>query len=250
MKFKNNFIKLLTLLIISLSVLNLSGNVLATNNFTYEEYKKNVKEGFIDEEVKYKDMLELIEENKKLEKSLIDSKVFDLVYNSSNKKYQYKSARLSLQPGDVIITNATSFFGLTGHAAIALNSSSILEIPGKNRFVRIISPSTFKKNNSSGWIKIYRPKYSNWGKSAASWANKNYRNSKAPYKITFNINSTKETYCSKIVFQAYKFGVGKKVFKTFKAPSIGNVNAYSNNSLIVTPYNLPKFLDIQYKVQW
>lgn len=147
----------------------------------------------------------------------------------------------------MLITNSTSFFGLTGHAAIALNSSTILDTPGKNSYVRTISPSSFKKEYSSGWIKVYRPRYTSWGKSAANWADRNYRNSKAVYKISFDINSTKETYCSKIVFQAYKFGVGKKAFKTFDTESAGNVNAYGFKSLLVTPYNLPEYLDILYK---
>ena len=148
-----------------------------------------------------------------------------------------------MNPGDVLITNSTSSFGLTGHAAIALNSRTILDIPNKDSYVRTISPLRFKKQYSSGWIKVYRPRYASWGKSAANWADRKYRNSKSVYRISFDINSTKETYCSKIVFQAYKFGVGEKAFKRFNTPSAGNVNAYRLKSLIVSPYNLPEYLD-------
>lgn len=54
--------------------------------------------------------------------------------------------------------------------------------------------------------KSYRPVNYTYPVKVVSWAKNTYVDSSAKYVINTNVNSTHETYCSKIVFQAYKFG--------------------------------------------
>lgn len=59
----------ISLLLLALYLFIFSTNVFAEGGFTYEEYIKNVKEGYIAEDVKYEDMLKLINESAFLEKN-------------------------------------------------------------------------------------------------------------------------------------------------------------------------------------
>lgn len=73
----------------------------------------------------------------------------------------------------------------------------------------IVSLSAFENYyTEKGWIKYYRPYNASNGVKAANWARNTYVNSNDTYKINTNLSSTHETYCSKIVWQAYRYGVG------------------------------------------
>lgn len=192
--------------LVLLSILSLSpSNAFAEDNnsfskgITYEEYLEFKNLGFIDEDISFDEIKECQERSLELEKELNESSEFTLVKGNSLR---------NLQPGDVIITNATRLNGLTGHAAIALSSDQILHIPGFNEPVIVDSRRTFESDYKNGWIKVYRPNDYKDGSRAAGWAERNYKNSGAKYVLTKDFESTDKTYCSKIVLQAYYYGCG------------------------------------------
>lgn len=208
-----------------------------------EEFVQLQEEEIIDDNISYDLWLKFIENNNKLEQELNLSGNFKSIYNGE----LHKLSTINLESGDVIITNATSSFGLTGHAAIAIDSDEILDIPGPKKSVRTQTVNQFKNEYKNGWIKVYRPKDSSWGTKAAKWATETYKGSNAIYKITLDTNSTDKTYCSKIVHQAYKFGVGESAFKTYYHDQGGfTANDYNIDKVIISPYNLPISLDINY----
>ncbi|UXR54966.1 hypothetical protein [Staphylococcus schleiferi] len=86
------------------------------------------------------------------------------------------SSGFRLKAGDVLISNATSSKGLTGHAAIAISSNQVLHIHSAGHHPAVHSFSWFKKRYSGKgqWLKIYRSKNSKAGPKAAAWAKKNY----------------------------------------------------------------------------
>lgn len=215
------FISFLLTIVFSFSLIS---SVFAENNdfMTLDEFNSLKEEGYIGEDISYEDLKELNVESKKLEKYLENSDLFEQVPFSTDYLYS----------GDIIITNATSSEGLTGHAAIALNEYEIIHIRGPKYTPQVISPQEFKNLYSDGWIKVYRPK-ENIGRLAAQWVDRTYRNSGATYMITTNLASTNVTYCSKMVWQGYYFGVDKEVMP----PTLQTTNN------IITPYGLMEGLN-------
>lgn len=203
-KFKKFISFCLSLLMMGFLLVPIDAHAATNNEFTRKQYDKLVKDGVVGNDVSYQDLKTKFEEGKKFEQTLENSGKFHRVKRSA-------SSMPYLEAGDIIITNSTSSGGITGHAAIALGSDEILHIAGPGQRVTVVSPSTFENMYSSGWIKVYRPNNSRIGGEAASWAERTYRGSNAKYKITMNLASTDETYCSKIVWQAYYYGVGKNV---------------------------------------
>ena len=223
-----------------------NNNEIDSKSISYEEFIKAQEDGYIGEDITYKDMVNLSIKSSELEKELDHNDSFSKVYDSSNSKNMSKA--ISLKSGDVLITNDTIVLGITGHAAIALSSNKILDIPAPKKLVRTQTVSQFVTSYNKGWIKVYRPINSTWGSKAATWAQNNYEGSNAPYRITNEINSTKETYCSKIVYQAYKFGVGRTAFNTYEHSQGGgySANDYDLKSGMVLPYGLPVSIKINY----
>jgi len=140
--------------------------------------------------------------------------------------YEISLRNSTLKSGDILITNATSKNGITGHAGLVLDANEILHIQGAGYNPVVDTKARFIHRYKNGWIKVYRPSNTSMGESAANWADKKYRNSGALYGINLDLNRTDLTYCSKIVWQSYFFGVGRK--------SILN----SNKSRLIRPYNL------------
>lgn len=213
------FKKLISFLLTIVFSISLINNVFAQNNdfITIDEFNSLKQNGYIGEDVSYEYLKELNIQSKKLERFI----------ENSDKFYQVPFSIDNIYGGDIIITNSTSSNGLTGHAAIALNMHEIIHIQGKGYTPQVITPQQFKNKYSSGWIKVYRPR-ENIGRLAAQWAERTYRNSGVPYKITMNLATTNETYCSKMVWQAYYFGVGKEVMP----PALQTTNN------IIVPYGL------------
>ncbi|CAD7360842.1 MULTISPECIES: YiiX/YebB-like N1pC/P60 family cysteine hydrolase [Staphylococcus] len=148
------------------------------------------------------------------------------------------SSGFRLKAGDVLISNATSSKGLTGHAAIAISSNQVLHIHSAGHHPAVHSFSWFKKRYSGKgqWLKIYRSKNSKAGPKAAAWAKKNYVGKKYNYGINTKLSSKNPTYCSKIVYQAYKYGASKK-------------SIYDPGSHIIAPYALPNISSKSYKLR-
>lgn len=203
-----------------------------------DQFKEFQNEGIIGEDVSYETFLFAVNESNEAYEMLDRSDRFHQIYNYS---VQSLSAG-QLKAGDILITNAVNSLGIIGHAAIVIGYDLIMDIPGPGNMIRTMSSENFKSCFQKGWIKIYRPVFWDEGNAAAVWARNNYLNKKPVYKITMNINSTTETYCSKIVFQAYKFGVGRKAFNEypqFNGSTVDMVCDYDNNFMIIAPYHLP-----------
>ena len=84
--------------------------------------------------------------------------------------------------------------------------------------------------------KVYRCSHPNAGTKAAQWAKKHYENSDSEYLVTFNLKSETFTYCTKIIYQAYKYGVDK--------------NSVSDHGLyIISPYALTDNFTDEYKLK-
>ena len=44
---------------------------------------------------------------------------------------------------------------------------------------------------------------------AAKWAEEHYKDTDKTYLVTLNLKSERFTYCTKIIYQVYKYGVSK-----------------------------------------
>jgi len=217
----------LLLLLLVFSTINAFANVNTDNvMLSYEKYNEFRNEGYIGEEVTYDDLLKLYNQSKQLEKVLENDGRFTSIELTAE-TYMYS--------GDIIITNSTIFNGIAGHAAIAISPSRILHIEGPGHLVSVISRSDFEeKYINDRWIKIYRMNDKSIAGDAASWAQTNYQNSNAKYVINKDLTTTDKTYCSKIVFQAYYYGVGSNTVHS----SFSNVL----KSTIMPPYSLQDVL--------
>jgi hypothetical protein len=201
-------------------------------SLSYKEYAELKANNYIGKDISYDYLKKINDEAKKLEETLDNNTKFT--------KYSLYSLA-TLKAGDILITNATSSSGIVGHAAIAISSNEILHIAGFGQKVEVNSINNFKNRYSSGWIKVYRLNNSTIAGRAASWARTNYKGSNAVYKITTNLTTKTETYCSKIVFQAYYFGgssavVGPKFTLTgtvmpYVLPSLFSGGSYSCNKI-------------------
>ena len=169
----------------------------------YENYKYMVDNGYLDSEISFEEWNAYLDENERLEKEF------------ENEEIPFYIGKLrsgfELERGDILVTNGTSKKGLTGHAAIALDSENILHIAGPNDVPDTITKKEWIENYHDGktWTKVYRHSDSDIASSAADWAEETYNGSNAEYKITNDTNDTSKTYCSKIVWQAYYFGTGE-----------------------------------------
>ncbi|QJI69797.1 hypothetical protein HI031_09370 [Staphylococcus haemolyticus] len=87
---------------------------------------------------------------------------------------------------------------------------------------------SFKQRFGEGkddWIKIYRCSMPGAGERAAKWAEEHYKDTDKTYLVTLNLKSERFTYCTKIIYQAYKYGVSKN-----------SINEHG--LLIISPYAL------------
>ncbi|WP_322906793.1 hypothetical protein [Paenibacillus campi] len=120
----------------------------------------------------------------------------------------YPGTSVAIRAGDVLVSNNTSSNGLTGHAGIVVNDQgSVATINGYNKFLTLEGITTWKSKNTN--TKVMR--YSNSGAAtqAGNWAKSYINNYKS--QVTYGLINTigvyeKETYCSKIVWDAYYFG--------------------------------------------
>ena len=204
-----------------------SAAVADTEHGTYEEYMGYVRQGVLGEDVSYEQWKELKKQALELEIALENSEEFEKVFDSEETTSTYAS--YAMRAGDVFITNGTSSAGLTGHAAIAVSSTKILHIAGVGSHPSTLSLSRWHQlYTSKGWTKVYRHSSSATASKAAAWASRTYEGSSAVYMINNNVSSTYETYCSKLVWQAYYFGADSAVYLA---------------AGIILPYNLPGLIN-------
>lgn len=171
----------------------------------YRQYVELQEKGVLGEDVTFEYWLRLTKEALALEKELEKSNDFYEVYSGEG---SIDKATYPLKAGDIIVTNGTVSSGIVGHAGIAVSSTNILHIagPSKTPDITTISGWNNEYTQNGDWTKIYRHQNSSIATQAAQWANRTYRNSNAKYKITNDLTTTHETYCSKIVWQAYYYG--------------------------------------------
>lgn len=144
-----------------------------------------------------------------------------------------------LQPGDIIITKGPVLFGFFGHSSIAIDDKNILQIEGPGDKPMTQSFDSFKYIYASGrhdWMKVYRCTKPGAGQKAATWVKNNYENTNHRYLVTLNLNSKNFTYCTKIIYQAFKFGVSKDAVK-------------SHGLYIISPYAITDNFTKDYKLK-
>ncbi|HDB9028438.1 TPA: hypothetical protein O7Q48_002635 [Staphylococcus aureus] len=157
---------------------------------------------------------------------------------ADNKYSEIQDDKFQLQPGDIIITKGPVMWGFFGHCSISIDDKTILQIEGPGDKPTTQSFESFKYNYASGkndWMKVYRCSYPGAGKKAADWVKKNYENTNHRYLVTLNLNSKKFTYCTKIIYQAYKFGVSEKSVKSY---GLHIISPYAIKDNFIDPYKL------------
>ena len=241
--------KIITLILSIIMVLSMSVPTFAAEKIkvmSYADFLKGQEEGYIGYDVNYEDMVKLAEDSERFLEALEKSEDFYLKYDLQAAKGDKSIPKLA--KGDVVITNGTKVPDIPGHAGIAVNADEIFSIDGKKCHPGSKSREEFYNEymkHLDSWIKVYSPTKAKWGKEAAQWALDTYEDSGVPYSITTDVDDTSKTYCSKIVFQAYKFGAGRKAFESYYDPQTGEVNFYDYTRLIISPYDLPKALKIE-----
>ena len=183
------------------------------NDASTTSYEQMKKEGKLDPDTtkeQYSELQTQLQQDKIEEKKEVSSDEFQ---NDTSTRAKFK-----LKPGDILVTNASGSNnnGLTGHAAIAKNSKSVVEMPGYGKHIRTIKFSKFRHNHKTGkgkYIKVYRVS-SKKGKKAAKWAAKQSKNKKLKYSLGMNILNKHYSYCSKLVWQAYYYGAGKNTVRS------------------------------------
>lgn len=91
-------------------------------------------------------------------------------------------------------------------------------------------------DGKNDWIKVYRSVKPGAGIKAAQWAKAHYKDSDKTYLVTLNLKSENYTYCTKIIYQAYKYGVSD--------------NAINDQGLkIISPYALVDNFSKDYRLK-
>lgn len=192
-----------------------------------EEYEKLISENVIDRDLSYDEWSKINDKNEEARK-LIEYEIEDF----EKEQLDYSNFRsFNLRNGDILITDGTSSAGFTGHAGIVVSNNRVLHIagPGFSPTVDSISEWHASYTNKGSYTAVYRPNLVADGMYASGWADNTYRNSNASYSFSAILSSTSATYCSKIVWQAYYYGVGSH---SISRPGIGGYG-------YVLPYELP-----------
>lgn len=195
------------LAIVMILAMSVTASATTTNgpSTEYNEYVQLVSQGVLAEDITFQYWKHLKETSYALEEALESSNDFTRVYDSTDPRSA--SSTYTLTKGDVFITSGTSSAGITGHSGIAISSSYILHIAGPGHKPATISLSTWNSTyTTEGWTKVYRHSDSDIADDAGQWASDTYEGSDAKYVISMDLTTTNETYCSKLVWQAYYYG--------------------------------------------
>ncbi|WP_083607089.1 MULTISPECIES: YiiX/YebB-like N1pC/P60 family cysteine hydrolase [Paenibacillus] len=164
-------------------------------------------------------------ENDSLSPSLTDLVPFSIPGET------YKGTNVAIQAGDILVTNSTgsSGFGYTGHAGILIDNGTIVSIEGYNKPL-IRQPITDWYTKYANTKVLRYTSSPTKAQQAATWAS-NYQSlykDQVHYGLINNIfDYYTETYCSKIVWDAYYYGASV----SFGNPGAGNI--------LFLPYSLP-----------
>ena len=219
--------KFLGLLLMSLVIMILPISAMADSEnpeLNYETYLELIDLGILDETIPYEYWVQINSEDR-------SNPVKEKANNSAISVNSASTS--SLVRGDILISNGTFFYGITGHAGIVVGSNQILHIAGPNSVPKIVSFSKWEADFGKprgGMVNTEVYRISNWThrNAAADWAVSTYKDSGASYSLVTGLHTFDPTYCSKIVWQAYHYG-----------PSVSLVNAPGGP--LATPYGLPKY---------
>lgn len=110
---------------------------------------------------------------------------FSVISPQSNEDGSGDIGGTGLTAGDVLITNGTSFDGITGHAAIVVSPTEILHISGPGEKPKVVPKDEWMNEYlSKGWVKVFRHENNTVARKAAKWARETYENSNASYFLT------------------------------------------------------------------
>jgi len=152
----------------------------------------------------------------------MDPELFETIVIPKASKRQKRSAKPSIQSGDILITNATSGSGILGHAAIANGNEYILDMPGgrngRNTFDnnRQLRAWEWFNDYTDGDITVYRLRNTSVARQVGRYADRHYystngsatKNVHINYDINLNLYDMSTAYCSKLVYCAYWYGSG------------------------------------------
>lgn len=183
-------------------------------------YDNAIKEGIL-KDMSYEKWLEL---NNYGQFPKADPERFDTIVipPDSNSRRKKRSPKPPIQSGDILITNATSYGGILGHAAIANGNEYILDMPGGRNGRpykynnRQSTASEWFNDYKSGWIHVYRLKNRSLASQVGRYADRHYystngsatKNVHIDYDFSPSLYNMKTAYCSKLVYCAYWYGSG------------------------------------------
>lgn len=189
----------------------------------YEEYLQYIEGGILNEDVTYETWISAVHESEYLE-LLLENEIADFtcVYTEYGEGINSNppptpDGDFSMRKGDILITNGTSSAGILGHAGIAVSATTVLHIAGgENSHPIIISLDDWKQsynNKSYRWTKFYRHSNSTYANRAANWGKTKYGPNgpyaNADYEKLSELDTFDKTYCSKIVWQCYYYGISE-----------------------------------------
>ncbi|UTR16470.1 hypothetical protein MM221_07985 [Salipaludibacillus sp. LMS25] len=174
-----------------------------------ENFEQLIVEGYLPGDISYDEWVEINDESL-FDELEVPNVVLDTDDTDGIMTYAKASKTFTLKKGDILVSNGTSYKGLTGHAGIAISSNRILHIAGPNKKPAVVSVKAWQKNygivkgqrDGITHTKVYRVSNNSAGK-AGDWASKNYKGKNYKYGFGGKITSKNPTYCSKIVWQAY-----------------------------------------------
>lgn len=146
-----------------------------------------------------------------------------------------KADAFTYKPGDILVTNSTSSKGITGHAGIVINSTTVLHTSGwkSEPYPLTISITNWNKRYSK--TKVVRPDSATKGQKAANAAVTYFKGKKIPYALTANPRNINSTYCSELIWYAY-YKAGYPI-KFPLSDQTGIFAWYTPSSGYVLPYN-------------
>ncbi len=235
--FKSSLTLVITIFIFSLFINTANAKTNTDTTLSFEKYQEYKNQGILGDDIDYETWKDLVLKSRQEDYQLAVSDIFSEIHTFS--VVPIDDDFFTLNRGDILVTNGTSFAGITGHSGIAISDYEILHIPGPNHHPEVISlydwNKTYSYKNPISWTKVYRHKNYNIANKAAKWAKNTYKNSNATYKITAYLETTDTTYCSKLVWQAFRYGPNTPQTELMK---------YG----VITPYSLDDAIfNINYK---
>lgn len=144
---------LVAVMVLAMGVTSFAGEGTKVSD-SFRTYTELREEGVLGDNITYEYWVKLNARAAKLEKELERSSQLKKVYDSNMFSI---SSSYSMKAGDIFVTNATSSFGLTGHAGIAISSSRILHIAGPGEHPTTLSLYSWNNDyTDNGWTKVYR----------------------------------------------------------------------------------------------